>query len=78
MGVSSGSLSSAGAPGRPGSTAGAAHDLVEQLLDPLGEDRDLLLLEGHASYLSAAAGLQEEGPLTGRADGACDEPLGGS
>ena len=51
-------------------------DLVEQLVDPLGERGHLLLLEGHADDPRAGAGLEEERALARLADGADDEPLG--
>ena len=64
---------------RPGSVSSpsvGAHQLVEQLVDALGEHRHLLLLEGDAGDPGAVAGLEEEGALPGRADGAGDEALG--
>ena len=52
------------------------HQLVEQLVDALGEHRHLLLLQRDADHARATAGLQEERALPGRADGAGDEALG--
>ena len=54
--------------------AGAGDDLVEQLLEPVGEHDDLLLLQRDRDDPGAVGGLQEEGALAGLADGAGDEP----
>ena len=56
--------------------AGAGDDLVEQLLEPVGEDDDLLLLQRHGHDARAVDGLQVEGAFAGRADGAGDESAG--
>lgn len=56
---------------------GAARHLVEDVVDPVGEDGHLLLLERDRRDRSALAGLEKEDPLTGRPDGARDETLGG-
>ena len=50
--------------------------LVEQLAEPLGEDRDLDLLEDDAHDAAAVAGLQEERPVARLTDGAGDEAFG--
>ena len=78
IGCSSGSVSSRSrGHGRDdGLAARGRHHLVEQLVDPLGEHRDLLLLQRDADQRAAAAGLQEEGALPGLADRAGDEALG--
>ena len=52
------------------------HHLVEQLVDPLGERRDLLLLQRDAHDPRALAGLEEERARARLADGAGDEALG--
>ena len=54
-----------------------AQHLVEQLLDPLGEHRDLCLLQRDAGDRRALAGLQEEGARPWLAHRAGDEPLRG-
>ena len=56
---------------------GAARHLVEDVVDPVGEDGHLLLLERDRRDRPALAGLEKEDPLTGRPDGARDESLGG-
>ena len=64
---------------RPGSTRRRrplVDHLVEQLVDPLGERRHLLLLQRDADHPGAGARLEEEGALPGLADGAGDEALG--
>ncbi len=53
----------------------AGHDLVEQLVDALGQRLHLLLLQRDAHDPRPGARLEEEGPLSGRPDGARDEPL---
>ena len=53
--------------------AGAGDDLVEQLLEPVGEHGDLLLLQRDGDDARAVGGLQEERAVAGRADGARDE-----
>ena len=58
-----------------GVSTAAAQRLVEEQVDPLGEDRHLLLLQRHAGDPAALAGLEEEGPLSGLADRAGDEPV---
>ena len=49
--------------------------LGEQLLELLGQERHLDLLQRHADQPAATAGLEEEGALPRRADGPGDEPL---
>ena len=58
--------------------AGAGDDLVEQLLEPVGEHGDLLLLQRDGHHPGAVGGLQVEGAVAGRADGAGDEAAGRS
>ena len=76
-GASSGAMSSSarGATAGAPRAAGAAQHLVEQLVDPLGERGDLLLLQRHGRDPLARPGLQEERALAGLADGAGDEPV---
>ena len=66
--------------GRPGSVgrlgAEPAGDLLQQRADPLGEHRDLLLLQQHADRAGLLDRLQVEGAVAGLADGAGDEALG--
>ncbi len=50
--------------------------LVEQLVDALGEHRHLLLLQGDAGHPGAGARLQEERALSGGTNRARDEALG--
>ena len=50
--------------------------LVQERVDPLGENRQLFLLAGHADQARRVPCLQEKGALAGRSDGASDEPLG--
>ena len=52
-------------------------EVVEQVVDPVGERAQLLLLQRHGRQPGPGAGLQEEGPLTGRPHGARDEPIWG-
>jgi hypothetical protein len=52
------------------------HQLVEDLLDALGEGAGLLLLQRDAHHAGAGAGLQVEGAGAGLADGADDQPVG--
>src|SRR3954452_22630243 len=52
-------------------------ELVEHVVDAVGEDRDLLLLDPHCHDQRAGARLQVEGPLTGRPDRPGDEPVSG-
>ena len=56
--------------------AGAGHDLVEQLLDPVGQHRHLRLLERHRDQPGVVGDLQVERPIAGHANGARDEPSG--
>ena len=51
-------------------------ELVEELVEPLGEDLDLDLLEDDADDLARLAGLEEERPLAGFADRAGNEAVG--
>ena len=53
-------------------------DLVEQLLEPVGQHRHLLLLQRDRHHPRAVGGLQEEGALAGLADGARDEAARGA
>ena len=80
IGCSSGSVSSRSSGATAGidglGAASAGHHLVEQLVDPLGEGRHLLLLQRDADHAAAAARLQEERALPGLADRAGDEALG--
>ena len=65
-GASSGAVSASlggGDGGHRGVAAAAPHDLVEQLVDPLGERGDLGLLQGDAGGPARRGGLQEERPL---------------
>ena len=52
-----------------------AHDLVQQCVDPFGQGRHLLLLQGDAHQLCSRARLEEEGPLTGRTHRARNEAV---
>ena len=70
------SSSSTGATAGTGTDRAAPHDLVEQLLEPLGQHRDLHLLQRDAIDRPPAAGLQVERAVAGLAHGAGDEPLG--
>src|SRR4051794_18195514 len=56
--------------------AGAAYDLVEELLDPLGQGCDLLLLQRDGRDPVAGPRLQVEGAGPGRADRPGDEAVG--
>src|SRR5579862_1336199 len=51
-------------------------ELDEEPTEPLGEDRDLGLLEDHADHAPTVAGLQEERPVAGLADRAGRETIG--
>ena len=51
-------------------------ELVEERTEPLGEHRDLDLLERHRDDATALAGLEEERPIARLADRAGDEPVG--
>ena len=51
-----------------GVAAGTPYDLVEQLVHPLGERRDLGLLQGHAGDPGPGGGLQEERTAPGQPD----------
>ena len=53
-----------------------ALELVEQLAEPIGQDRHLDLLQNDARDASAVAGLEEEGAIAGLADRARHESLG--
>ena len=53
-------------------------ELVEELVQAIGEHGDLDLLEHDADHPSAVAGLEEEGPAAGLADGARHESVRGS
>ena len=78
-GASSGSrssLSTGAAAGTGAAPPDAAHDLVEQPLDALGEDLHLLLLQRHGHDLGPGPGLQEEHALARLSHGAGDEPVG--
>ena len=74
----SGSSSGARRPARRRSRLGDAAplELVEELAEPLREHRDLGLLEDDADDPAAVAGLEEERPVAGLADGAGDEAVG--
>src|SRR5450631_1453602 len=50
-------------------------EVVEQVVDPVGERTQLLLLQRHGSQPGPGTGLQEEGPLSRRPDSARDEPI---
>ena len=50
-------------------------EVVEQVVDPIGERTQLLLLHRHGGQPRTRAGLQEEGPLPGRSNRARDEPI---
>ena len=63
-------------PRRLGGLDAAPLELVEQLAEPVGEDRDLDLLEDDADDAAAVAGLQEERPIARLADRAGHEALG--
>jgi len=49
--------------------------VIEQVVDPVGERAQLLLLQRHRGQPRPGAGLQEEGSLAGRPDSARDEPI---
>ncbi len=53
---------------------GAVGDLVQQLLEPVGEHHHLLLLQCDRDRPGLVGCLQVERAVTGRADGAGDEP----
>src|SRR5665647_428588 len=57
-----------------GRTAG---EVVEQVIDPVGQRAHLLLLQRHAGQPRSCAGLEEEGSLPGRPDRARNEPVWG-
>ena len=50
-------------------------EVVKQVVDPVRERAQLLLLYRHRGQARPRAGLQEEGPLTGRPNRARDEPI---
>ena len=50
-------------------------ELVEELVEALGKDLDLDLLEDDADDLAGLPGLEEERPLAGFADRAGDEAV---
>ena len=54
----------------------ASFQLREQLAEPVGEDRDLDLLQQDAHDTGAIAGLEEECPSSGLTDGARHESVG--
>ena len=75
-GASSGAVSSSSVRrGRRDLAGAAAPDLLEQLLEPLGEHLDLHLLQRDRDGAAAAGGLQVEGALARLADRAGDEAL---